>query len=92
MVMYTLLSCCGARPFSAFQKSLNRYVRFCTIVPLAAHGERFRRFWFLFWFLGWDSGKIDLTRVRKKGSFGKGVFSEIIHFLEILEILEILEL
>ena len=30
-------------------------------------------------------------RVRKKGSFGKGVFSEKVNFLEILENLEILE-
>ena len=36
---------------------------------------------------------ISLNRVRKKGSFGKGVFSEKkkVHFLEILEYLEILE-
>ena len=30
-------------------------------------------------------------RVQKKGSFGKGAFSEKIHFQEILENLEILE-
>ena len=33
----------------------------------------------------------DFSRVRKKGSSGKVVFSEKLHFLEILEILEILE-
>ena len=32
------------------------------------------------------------NRDRKKGSFGKGVFSKKVHFLEILEILENLEI